>query len=515
MSAEAAPATRQPEPGWEGGLGSVWQPQGGPQCLAYRHFPERWEMFYGGARGGGKTDLLIALAVKHCLRYGKEVRCLIIRTEFKQLRDLQTRAHQIYLPLGASWKGSESCYVFPSGARIYLGHCRTSEDAEKYQGWGINFLGIEEIGNWPNEEPIRKLLGACRSAHGIPVRWIATGNPGGRGHSWVKEEFITNGEPYRKRAVLGPDGEPAEGVDGQPAYRVFIPARVQDNPMLLRSDPGYVARLKRQVGHLAKAWLLGDWDVAPGAYLETVWDPERSVIDDFKEGAPPYWWPRYIAIDWGWAKPYSVGWWTHRPDDGALIRYRERYGWGGRANVGSRETATEVARKILAANALYEPPNAKWLAGVGDASMWNEQGHERGMSIATLIRREGVVIRRGPVGPGTRIPTLQLLVDRMKAGTLLVTRSCRHWLRTVPVIAPDPDHPEDVDTESEDHAIDESRYAAWVWDVLRRPRTAPEGARKGRPKTPRIAGLRIDPRTLQEARDPADAMRVFDGELDA
>lgn len=480
----------------QGGLGHVWQPQPGPQRLAYRDVPERWEVFYGGARGGGKSDLALALAAKHCLRYGAEVRVLVIRTEYKQLRDLQTRAHQIYQPLGAQWKGSESCYVWPSGARIYLGHCRTEQDAEKYQGWGVNFLIVEEIGNWPNEEPLRRLLGACRSAHGIPVRWLATGNPGGRGHAWVKEEFITDAEPYRARPVLDPAGEPALGLDGQPAMRVFIPARVEDNPMLMRNDPGYVARLKRQAGHLAKAWLLGDWDVAPGAYLEQAWDPAVHVLDDF---TPPHWWPRWCGIDWGYAKPYSVGWYCHRPDDGAIIRYRERYGYGGRANVGSRETASEVARKVLKVNAEDERPDAKWRHHVGDASMWGESGHQRGVSIATLMAEEGLAVRRGPVGPGTRKPTLQHLVDRLRSRRFFVVRSCKHWLRTVPVIAPDPDDPEDVDTEAEDHCIDETRYALWSWDTLRQGERLPDTARTGRPPQPRIQGRLYDPVTLRPA----------------
>ena len=488
----------------------LWEPQEGPQEVAFYDVPPRWEVFYGGARGGGKTDLLIALAGRHCLRYGEHAACLILRMEYKQLRSLKTRADQLYRPKGARWQGSEQCYYWPSGARIYLGHCRTEEDTEKYQGWDLNFLGIEEIGNWPNDAPLVMMLGACRSVHGIPVRWIATGNPGGRGHAWVKEEFIEGAEPYIPRVVKDPNGRPALGLDGGPAVRVFIPARVADNPKLMENDPAYVGRLRRQVGHLAQAWLEGDWDVAPGAYLEGVWDPSQHVMDDF---LPPYWWRRWPAVDWGFAKPYSIGWYCVRPDDGAVIRYRELYGWGGRANVGTRESVGQVAARWLRAQR-PEPPNAMWRAAVGDASMWSESGHEKGVSIASLFRDAGVRLRRGPEGPHTRLPTTQLLVDRLRAGLFYVTRSCRHWLRTVPVLAPDPDNPEDVDTEGEDHAWDETRYALWSWDVLRRGDEHPDKAVMGRPRRPRIAGVDagpapLDPRTLRPAFDPSKALDAF------
>ena len=332
----------------------------------------------------------------------------------------------------------------------------------------------------------------------------------------MKEEYIQDVIPGELRDVVDANGEPVLGYDGRQAVRIFIPSRVEDNPKLLESDPGYIGRLKRQAGHLARAWLLGDWDVAPGAYLETVWDPTRHVIPDF---APPWWWARWIAIDWGFAAPYSVGWYTHRPDDGAVIRYRERYGYGGRANVGNRKSAGEVAALIHEVNALHEPPNAKWRQGVGDASMWNETGTERGVSVGAILREAGHNIRRGPSGgrgTSSRTSTLQLLVHRLRNGTFLVTEGCKHWIRTVPVIAPDPDHPEDVDTEAEDHCIDETKYALWSWDTLRTPEALPPPKRGPRAR-PRIkgplAGARIDPETLLpvDGESAEDAMRRMVG----
>ena len=475
--------------------------------------PPDWELFYGGARGGGKSDTVLGLILAHCIEHRQSAKALIIRSEYKQLRDLRERGRVIFGAAGARWVGGEeSCFIFPNGARIYLGHCRTTKDAAKWQGWEITFLAIEELTNWPDEEPIRMLHAAIRSAKGVQTQWMATGNPGGPGHPWVKEKWIEGAVPYEPRPVLDEEGDVLLDGNGQPRLQVFIPARVEDNPALLESDPSYVINLKRQAKHLARAWLLGDWDVAPGAYLESCWDPSVHLIDDIE---PPWWWPRWVAIDWGTARPYAVGWLCHRPDDNAIILYRELYGWGGRANVGTREGASEVADRIIRINETAERPDAKWYTGVGDANMWNEDGTERGVSPASVMRDRGLMLRKGPNRtPGSRVGTLNVLVDLLRTRRFLVARSCKHWLRTVPVLAPDPDNPEDVDTNSEDHALDMTRYGIWLWETVARPDRLPDTARRGRTLPPRIAGersgIQIDQRTLQPVVRPGAALEFLD-----
>lgn len=490
-----------------------WKPQPGPQTLAFLT-PLHWEIFYGGARGGGKTDTAIALAGQHCLLYGEAAVCLVIRAEKIQLRDFRQRAKQVYRPLGVRYVGGmDECFIFPNGGRIYLGHCRTVEDAEKWQGWGVNLLIIEELTNWPNPEPVRRLFGCVRSARTVggrpvPARWFATGNPGGRGHSWVKEEWIEGSEPFVPRPVVDERGRQMLGADGKPAERVFIPAKLEDNPALLKVDPGYVGRLERQAGHLAHAWRWGDWDVAPGAFFEKVWDPAVHVIDNFD---PPYYWPRSVSIDWGSAKPYSVGWWCIRPDDGAAIRYRELYGYGGRANVGTRETVKEVAARMTQIEEEHEPPGAVWRPDVADPSMWAEHGHERGLSLASEMRDAGRErLQRGPKGTIGRVATLGLVASALQDRKLFVMKRCRHWLRTVPVIAPDPDNPEDVDTEAEDHCIDETRYFFWTWHRRQAAVRPEEEKRRARPR-PAVVSGEVDPLTGRRQQTAEDVLAMVEG----
>lgn len=111
---------------------------------------------------------------------------------------------------------------------------------------------------------------------------------------------------------------------------MFIPSKLDDNPLLLKADPGYVANLQ-MLGSatLVKAWLEGDWSVIEGAFFDC-WSTEKHVIEPFEI---PEWWMRFASFDEGFAAPFSVGWWAVASEDhaiidriipkGAMVRYRE------------------------------------------------------------------------------------------------------------------------------------------------------------------------------------------------
>lgn len=492
---------------------TVWSPQPGPQSIALT-VPYGIEQNLGGARGGGKTDTVIGLWLQHWSLFGARAKGLVLRTEFKQLRDFRDRAREVFARLPKrrrpKWVGGEEAgFRFPGGAKLTLGHVRTVDDAEKVQGWSRNFLACEELTNWPDPEPVNRVMAVLRDAT-IPTRFVASCNPGGPGHNWVKDEWIDPapaGQPFDARDTYGqllrrmnPDGTP-----GPVKQRVHVRALVRDNPKLLRRDPDYVLNLRRQAPHVAKAWEHGDWDIAPGAFLEGVWDPQVHRIADFQ---PPLWWHRFLAIDWGTAAPYSVGWYTIRRDDRALIRYREAYGWGGKPNVGNGKTASELAELIHTINAAHGEPafseRGIWKGAVCDVSMFSETGHVKGAGIATELRDKGIPVVPGPSFSGSRVATLALLVSRLRDKRFLVCDRCTHWLRTAPLVPRDLDHPEDADTEAEDHALDESRYAIWYWTAAYGKGAADPRTYES-PRTPEIKGFEIAPERPSDAEAWADA----------
>lgn len=445
----------------------VWSPQPGPQH-AFIKCPV-FEVVYGGARGGGKTDANLGDFALHARRYGTNAKGLFIRRTRVALEPTIERAKQIYTPLGAVWREQKSRFEWPAGAVLYFRFLDRDADADNYQGHDYTRLYIEELTQFPTDGPVNKLKATLRSAAGVPTGFRASCNPGGPGHTWVKSRYIDPG-PFQivREAFTNPfDGSTVE------LSRVFIPAKLSDNPLLLKNDPLYVAKLQQSgSAQLVKAWLDGDWGIIDGAFFDK-WSKARNVVEPFEV---PRDWVRFRSMDWGSAKPFSVGWWAIVTDDhqignktlprGAIVRYREWYGSTGKPNEGLKLTAEAVAEGIAAREA---NDVVKW--GVLDPAAFAEDG---GPSIAERMRRNSKV--QFFPADNKRVPGNGAMGgwDQMRQRIngpcdetgepigppmLYVFSTCRDFLRTVPILQHDPDRLEDLDTHSEDHVADEVRYA--------------------------------------------------------
>ncbi|HEV2365506.1 MAG TPA: terminase family protein [Caulobacteraceae bacterium] len=448
-----------------------WVPQWGPQTAFV--CSKVFEVCYGGARGGGKTDAALGDFARHARLFGPGARGLMVRRTRVALNPTIERARRIFRAEGARWVGERNSFLWPSGAILYCRYLDNDADADAYQGHEYTRVYIEEMTQFPSPSPIDKLKATLRSPAGVPCGLRATCNPGGAGHSWVKARYIDSG-PW----VVTPETfiNPFDGSKLQ-LDRIFIPARLEDNPALEKRDPQYVARLQ-QCGSqtLVKAWLEGDWNVTEGAFFDA-WSSRKNILEPFDIPAP---WKRFRSFDWGFATPFSVGWWAVVQEDhrlredlvipkGAMIRYREWYGKGARHNEGLRLNAEEVAIGILERERREGHEQIDY--GVADPSIFR---HESGPSIAERMGRVGV--RFGPAD-NTRVGKEGALSgwDAMRARIagdgvtpmLFVFSTCRDFIRTVPVMQHDPNRPEDMDTDGEDHIADETRYAC-----VSRPRTA-------------------------------------------
>lgn len=374
------------------------------------------------------------------------------------LDDAIERSAEIYGPLGAKWSDQKKTWRFPWGGRLRFRPLERVEDAEKYQGQNLTDACVEEAGQYPDSRPIDRVNGVLRSAHRVPTQLLLTGNPGGPGQTWIKQRYI---DP----APLGMKVLIRTLPNGKEHRFVFIPSRVEHNRILLQSDPDYINRLYL-VGstELVNAWLKGDWDAIEGAFFPE-FSTSKHVIAPI---ALPSHWTRFRAMDWGSAKPFSVGWYAVSDGEltqfprGALIKYREWYGVKTDArgefqpNVGLKLTAEEVGAGILA----RETPSEKLEAGVLDPSAFSEDG---GPSIANRL---GVIFRRADnkrVAQAGALGGWDQLRARLKGEEgrpmLYFFSTCVHTIRTLPALQHDPQRAEDVDTDGEDHAPDETRYA--------------------------------------------------------
>lgn len=434
----------------------IWQPQPGPQT-ALLECPV-FEVFYGGARGGGKTDGSIGDWIQHSSTYGEHATGLFVRRKLTQLSEAIARAKFLCLKLGGRWHEQKKELVMANGARLRFAYLERDSDAEEYQGHNYTRLYVEEVTNFPLPDPIMKLKGTLRSAAGVPCGVRLTGNPGGPGHHWVRQRYIVP-DPKGFRVIVEEEEVEIEpGVTVRASIdRVFIPARLRDNRRLLESDPGYVLRL-RQTGSeaLVKAWLEGDWDAVDGKYFSE-WDNAKHIVRGKLE-IPPHI-TRFRAMDWGSASPFSIGWYavsdgTFGFARGALIKYREWYGWNGKPNVGLKMSANLVAQGIL-----VRERGDRINYGIADPSIFATNG---GPSIAEMMLVENCAWLRGD---NARQPGWEQMRKRLAAGDsqrdtlLLFHESCESSIRTIPHLQHDEKNAEDIDTDAEDHAGDETRYA--------------------------------------------------------
>lgn len=457
----------------------VWRPNPGPQTFLVQS--EVMEIFYGGAMGGGKTDGLLGDWLDHALRNGFAARGVIFRRVAKNLEDLILRSHEIYPQTGAVWNGSNYSWRWPSGAVLRLRHLKTIQDALAYQGHAYSWIGFEELTQWPNPEPVDYMRSRLRTAYGARVEFRATGNPGGPGHQWVRDRYVSP----------APDGY-VELLDKRTGMtRMYVPAKLEDNPILTTNDPGYEHRMMGSTHpELAKAWRWGLWDIVAGGYFGDLLAGEagRSVIvEPFP--IPPSWTYRR-SFDWGFAHPSSLGVWAvsdgtsplvgplagRRVPRGSLIRVAELYTVSTdpetglfKPNVGSKLSNEELGA------AIYRLSRGRRFSGcVADPAIFASNGGDSIYSqIAAGYRRaaeaedESSRLVMGAADNSrvsgwlqTRGMLKQATLPIAEAPAMWVFSTCTHWRRTVPVVGIDEANPNDVDTESEDHAADETRYAA-------------------------------------------------------
>jgi hypothetical protein len=458
---------------------------------------EATEILYGGAAGGGKSHLMRAAAVVWCaLIPGLQV--YLFRRISEDLVKNHVEGPKGLRALLAPWANAKLVSIiedeirFWNGSKIYLCHCKDEKDRWKYLGAEMHVLLIDELTTFT--DVIYRFLRSRVRAVGLKLpehlkglfpRILCGSNPGGVGHHWVKAAFIDGAQPMEVRQVSDSEG----GM-----RRQYIPAKLADNPSMAEDDPNYRGRL-RGLGSpaLIKAMEDGDWNIVAGAFFSE-FSTARHVIAPFEI---PKHWTRIRAADWGSAKPFCVGWyavsdgtvtlpkwdgWSEMPGPlliprGALVKYREWYGMKpGQPNVGLKLTAERVAdgileRELIERDSVGRPIYEKIDHAVIDPAAFAQDG---GPSIAERMGDRRVyfthadnkrISQRGAMG-GWDLLRARLEGDEAGIPMLYLFSTCTDTIRTLPALQHDDHKPEDVDTDSEDHAGDETRYACaarpWV-----------------------------------------------------
>ena len=440
-------------------------------------FSQANEILYGGGAGGGKSFLIRLIALFFAMEI-PEIQIYIFRKNLKDLVKnhlegaLGFRALlRPYIKAKLAKIDSVKNELTIGKSKIYLCHCKTPKAVLDYQGTEMHILLIDELTHF-----IFDIYAYLRSRvrcsgleipekykHKIPFIFCGS-NPSGVGHNWVKDTFITSAPSFAIHQTRPEDG----GM-----RRQFIPALLGDNPHLMRDDPNYKNRLLGFGNdNLKKALLDGNWDIIDGGMFSDLWDANAHIVEPFEI---PWSWYLDRSLDWGSSKPFSVGFWAESDGStvtlknglertyprGTLFRVGEIYGCSDEPNKGLKIGSGAVAAMIK--DWEYKS-GLKFNAGVADSSIYDTID-KTSPSIATNFSSAGVEWRPANKSAGTRIQGCELFRERLNnslknndAPQFYVFNTCRHFIRTVPVLSRDEARPDDIDTDAEDHSYDETRY---------------------------------------------------------
>jgi len=399
---------------------------------------------YGGARGGGKSWAMRTKLALLCFRYSG-LKCLLLRRTLTELKENHLNPLLALLGESVNYKASDRVFEFPNGSYLKLGYCDKEADIYRYQGQEFDVIGVEECTHFTWEQ-ISFLMTANRTTRSdFSPRMFFTGNPGGVGHTWFRRLFIK--KIYQK-------GERSEDYE-------FIPATVDDNKILMLRNPEYVTVLDSLPEKLRRAHRYGDWDVFEGQFFEEFRDdPEgydtRRFSHVIKPFVPPKDWKYMRSFDFGYAKPFSCGWWA-QDHDGRLYRILELYGCTGTANEGVKWTPDKIFSEIHRVETEHPYLKGRTVHGVADPSIWDSS---RGEAIVETAAKYGVYFFPGDNKriPGWMQVHYRMAFDRNGYPLMYVFENCAAFRRTIPLLCFSKTNPEDLDTDGEDHVADEVRY---------------------------------------------------------
>lgn len=318
---------------WDPRSNIPWKPS--ERQASFLEIPDTvFEALYGGAAGGGKSEILIMEPVARGFHQYPQFHGIIFRRTYPQLEaSIIARAVPIYTAIGGSYNSSKHVFTFNSGAKVRFGYLDKDSDARDHDTNEYNLIEFDELTSF-TEFMYLYLSSRCRTSSNLPAFMRAASNPGNIGHVWVRDRFVS---PAREGGVLLKDNLTKQ-------TRIFIPAKLDDNPYLTAADPEYANKLKILPEAERKAKLDGDWFIFTGQVfsefrqIKVPSEPDNAlhVIPQFPI---PAYWPRVLAVDWGFAAPtYAL--WTAIAPDKRVYAYREYYKKGATIV----EWSTDIAR---------------------------------------------------------------------------------------------------------------------------------------------------------------------------
>lgn len=386
---------------------------GGPDMIAL-----------GGKRGPGKSHTIMAqVGVDDCQRY-PGIKALFLRkiqkSAAESFEDVIMRVFS-FTPHARNREGVK----LQNGSRIIIGGFKDEKDIEKYLGIEYDVIVIEEA-TQITETKLDKLRGSLRTSKpGWRPRMYMSTNADGVGLAWFKKRFV---EPSRNKTEVR-----TRFLDVTRIHNPFVNSEYED-------------WLDSLQGALRKAWRDGDWDAFAGMAFPQ-WNREIHTCRPFDI---PQHWIKWRASDWGYSAPFCTLWLTKDPDTRRIYAYRELY----QAGLTDRQQARLIQEMTLDNEKIfihYADPNSYWVGRNKDNKIFTS---------ADEYKAEGVTLTKADNDRLSGKRKINNLLAPLPDGLpgLMVFDTCTHLIEQMGSLASDPNHPEDVDTEGEDHAYDTLRY---------------------------------------------------------
>ena len=411
------------------------------------------DVLYGGAGGGGKSFSGLMIALRACVKF-PGIQVFWFRRSFPELNQsvLRTLARFGHArQLGATWNGSTYELRFPGGSVLTFAHAKNMQEASALSSAEINLLILDER-TTIDPEVVNFLYTRVRSGvPGVPCLGVRSmSNPGFVGHGVVKKGYV-DATDYGKLELIDKAGR----------RRIFIPAKISDNPFV-----GSYEKVLEGIDdpELRRRIMDGDWSVMPDQAFP---DWRRDAYTDTATGQRvgglavpafdvPASWIRYGGLDYGWTAP-SVYLLAARNSDGRVWFYAE---------LSMRQTPErEQARKVRALEGDHVVATR-----AADPAMWGKAGSA--LPPASQFALEGTPLRKADndrfggkqrvhqyLAPAPACAYHRDLGFELCPNVHVVETGCPELLTTMENLPRDPRKPEDVDTNAADHHYDSARYA--------------------------------------------------------
>lgn len=394
-------------------------------------------ILYGGARGGGKSRwlrwVLLFLLLYWFFNHGlRNVRVGLFCSTYPELRDRQISKINEEFPqwIGEVKETKEDglCFFVKAkygGGKIAL---RNLDDPQKYKSGEFAAIAVDELTLIADKSTFDILRGSLRWPGLSHTVFLAATNPDGVGNLWVRELWVERVFPPEMQDIS--------------RYFKFIQALPTDNPHL---DEVYWSDLRSQPPDVQKAWILGDWYVFMGQALKFM----RSKHVIAPQEIPDYW-TRKSGYDWGFAKPFSYTWGARNPDNGRWIIYRNLH-----------QAGVTDPRQVELVKQAEDPRIEKIVRRFADPSIFTPRTQtDQPTSTADVFQAHGIYLTRATNDRMLGKRKIDTLLENMADGFpgLLVFENCTDIIRTLPSLVYSRIHPEDVDTEGDDHDYDGIRY---------------------------------------------------------